>query len=287
VELNLEVNGRRWKRTFYIVPGLSTPIILGSDWMRDANVIIDVSKNIVTFRSCEVNEPLPCLVEDLKLKASRDICIPALHTAKVQVDCGSQINVEAVLSPSRSLQLEKQITQPYVYAELHDGKTEIWLNNLTTKEVVVRKNTTLCYANNVSDIGVHTLVGSITEANRSVNPEILMDLDFEINIGDSLTIEQKQKVISLVKEYSSVFANDETKMGKTNLVQHRIVTEEHSPIHLAPYRASFTERREIKRRVDELCETDIVSLFNSPWSAPVVLIPKRMAVRGSVWTTEN
>jgi len=53
------------------------------------------------------------------------------------------------------------------------------------------------------------------------------------------------------------------------------LTGDSLPIRSAPYRTSFKERKLIKQRVKELIKADVVVPSCSPWSAPVVLIPKK------------
>ena len=67
----------------------------------------------------------------------------------------------------------------------------------------------------------------------------------------------------------------EKKKGSTSLVEHRIETRDARPIHSSPYRVSNVEREFMQKQVKEMDADDIVTPSSSPWSAPVVLFPKK------------
>lgn len=47
------------------------------------------------------------------------------------------------------------------------------------------------------------------------------------------------------------------------------------PIFIPPYRLSLAEREFLKKEIDTLLECKIIEPSNSPWSFPIILVPKK------------
>ena len=57
-------------------------------------------------------------------------------------------------------------------------------------------------------------------------------------------------------------------------MEHSILTVDEEPLFQLPYRKSEKERLEIKKEIDEMIKYKIIRESRSPWSSPVILIPK-------------
>jgi hypothetical protein len=76
----------------------------------------------------------------------------------------------------------------------------------------------------------------------------------------------------LLSSYSDIF-NDVP--GKTTLCSHKIEIKPGArPIKLAPYRANPEKADQIRKELDQMIKMGVIEESNSPWSSPVVLIPK-------------
>lgn len=56
---------------------------------------------------------------------------------------------------------------------------------------------------------------------------------------------------------------------------HKIETGLAAPIRKAPYKSPFALGREMNRQVQKMLDKGVISPSHSPWSAPVVLVPKK------------
>lgn len=75
----------------------------------------------------------------------------------------------------------------------------------------------------------------------------------------------------MLTENQSVFSQNETDIGRISIAKHKIVTTEHPPIQLRPFRLPQTHYDEIHRQVKEL----LVKKSTSPWAFPVSLVDKK------------
>jgi len=76
--------------------------------------------------------------------------------------------------------------------------------------------------------------------------------------------------------YAGIFHDDEDNDFKsTNVVVHKIETGDATPIKKAPYKTPFGLRQEMNRQVQNMLDKGVISSSHSPWSSPVVLVPKK------------
>jgi len=61
----------------------------------------------------------------------------------------------------------------------------------------------------------------------------------------------------------------------TDLVEHKIVTGNAKPIRKPPYRVPFALRKEMENQVETILRKGVIEASSSPWSTPVILVPKK------------
>ena len=83
---------------------------------------------------------------------------------------------------------------------------------------------------------------------------------------------QKAELNEVLTEFADVFSD---KPGKTNETKHEIKLNPGTrPIKLSPYRVSETRADTIRKELEDMLELGVIEPSSSPWSAPVILIPK-------------
>lgn len=83
--------------------------------------------------------------------------------------------------------------------------------------------------------------------------------------------EKRHQLDSLVGKY---FSNMGDKVGKCKIVEHKIIAES-EPIKQRAYRVSPIVQKHIDSEIKTMLENDIIEPSNSPWSSPVVMVPKK------------
>lgn len=78
---------------------------------------------------------------------------------------------------------------------------------------------------------------------------------------------------TILMRYQDLF--QDTPLKSTTDAEHEIDTGDHQPIKSAPYRVSQLERESINTQVEEMLKAGIVKPSSSPWSSPVVMVPKK------------
>lgn len=114
--------------------------------------------------------------------------------------------------------------------------------------------------------------------NQAVN---LVETYFELNAIDFnicengegvITTDQKRKLTQFLANNEGLFENI---CSPIKNVTHKIDTGNHHPISNPPYRISPAMKDRLKTELDDMLSNGIIEETQSPWSFPVVLIPKK------------
>jgi hypothetical protein len=83
----------------------------------------------------------------------------------------------------------------------------------------------------------------------------------------------------VLTKYMHVFHDEEDNRFKiTDLIVHRIVKGDATPIRKAPYRVPFGIREEMESQVKNKLQKGVIEPSSSPWAALAILVPKNSPV---------
>jgi hypothetical protein len=78
------------------------------------------------------------------------------------------------------------------------------------------------------------------------------------------------------QKYAHVFHDDEMNdFRSTDVVEHKIVVADLTPIRRPQYRTPFALREEKESQVNDMLQKGVIRKSHSPWSALAILIPKK------------
>ena len=95
----------------------------------------------------------------------------------------------------------------------------------------------------------------------------------EIDIGD-LTIEQKFKLVTILKEYHIVFSKSRYDIGRTNLLEVNLNVQTDKPIFTKQYPLDREKRQILEKEVQLMKDLDIIEDTVSPFNSPLVIVKK-------------
>lgn len=93
--------------------------------------------------------------------------------------------------------------------------------------------------------------------------------------GYELSGEEKETFFHLLLSYADVFAVSTTDLGRTDKLQHSILTGDAPPTRQPVHRISPHRRDEVRKLLGEMLEKEVVEPSMSPWAFPIVLIRKK------------
>lgn len=83
--------------------------------------------------------------------------------------------------------------------------------------------------------------------------------------------DQTEQFLSLVTEYTDIFAKDSSDLEKSVLLEHAIDSADCKPVKQPPRRVPPYQREIIHQQLEDLLATGRIEPSRIPWSSPVVL----------------
>ena len=90
----------------------------------------------------------------------------------------------------------------------------------------------------------------------------------------TLSTNIQHELDTLLKEYESQFAKDETSIGTTPLTSMTIDTGTSDPISQKPYPIAMKHYQWVKEEIEKLLTAKVICSSRSSWSAPIIVVPK-------------
>lgn len=91
----------------------------------------------------------------------------------------------------------------------------------------------------------------------------------------------REEILKICAQFSDIFYLEGDKLSCTDVLKHTIqLKEDTAPINLRPYRLPEAQKEEVQKQIDKMLEEQIIEPSISPWSAPIILIPKKIDSSG-------
>ena len=84
----------------------------------------------------------------------------------------------------------------------------------------------------------------------------------------------QSRLDTLLKEYETQFAKDETSTGTTPLMEMTIDTGDSEPVSQKPYPISMKNYQWVKDKIEKLLTAKVIHSSRSSWSVPIIVVPK-------------
>ena len=106
----------------------------------------------------------------------------------------------------------------------------------------------------------------------------------DVSISEELTDKQRKVVKELLVKYPDVLTSIP---GKTELLEHDIKLSTAEPVRSKGYPIRYKTREIMESEIDEMIELGVIEHSISPYSSPIVLVPKKMGRLDSVLTSAS
>ena len=88
--------------------------------------------------------------------------------------------------------------------------------------------------------------------------------------------EGEKVLTALFNDFPGVLPSAERPLGTTGILKHRINLKDGAkPVYIPSYKIPHSRREQLRKATTELLEQKIIEPSNSPWSAPMLLVPKQ------------
>eukprot|EP00118_Oscarella_pearsei_P017903 m.180288 g.180288 ORF g.180288 m.180288 type:complete len:1472 (+) comp39243_c0_seq11:859-5274(+) len=241
LDLDLAVGSYRSSHPFEVVKDFAYPVLLGSDFLKKSQAILDYSQGTVTIGS----SPNKTKLSILGLFAEKDGSVP----------------VNLASTPGRVCAVTCSMMIPAVFSLQHiqlcqEEPRQVEDDHHSPEE-----------EDQPSESSEHSNQGNLSEP--AWKPSQL------VHLSPSLPDEEKRQLSVLVNAYADIFASSSTDLGRMPNVFHRIDTGDNYPVNQQPYRTSPAKQQEVERQIASMLDTGVIQESRSPWASPVVLVDKK------------
>lgn len=98
--------------------------------------------------------------------------------------------------------------------------------------------------------------------------------DKHLHAYEYLSVTQREIADNMIAQFRDI-SYEERGLGRTSLITHTIDTGDTPPIRQRYYRMSPEKQRLLCEQLDQMLADDVVEPCESPWSSPVLLVPKK------------
>lgn len=259
VILDVKIGNSTQKTKFQVVP-INFPIpqdgIMGRPLLVELKAVIDCEQGTLTSN---------VLGDEITIPARSQVVIPVCTTNVI----GDNQDVLV-----HSQQLSEDLICGNVLNTVQNGNILICLVNSKDVPVTIQplRLDKLSYQQ-FPDADIRT--ASIPQ--KTENQQSRIKLLQESLRLDHANMEERKSVEDLCYEYSDIFHLEGDIISCTDATEHEIKTPNASqPIHQRPYRLPYSQQAEINKQVEELLEAGVITTSDSPWNAPLLVVPKKM-----------
>ena len=120
------------------------------------------------------------------------------------------------------------------------------------------------------------LIPELQEEHPGNKLRSLDDLPFKVNLGNiKLNTSQNIQLVNLLHRYQNIFSQHDNDVGSTDLVEHRIQTEDEIPIKQPDRRIPPNMKKDVRDILQNWLNAGIIKYSDSPYASQIVLVRKK------------
>lgn len=261
--------------TARVVKGCNSQMILGMDFLKAWDCVIDLAANYLSIGShwqvpfADIPRPV--------LKTAEKTLIPPEGVMQVMCRVVSQVpvnSVEGILLPDVSTVLPL-VVPPSLLRLNEFGQTHVLLANTSDNAVTLNVNTLLGELAEAKTVCTIDISEGLLEQPSCAADEADLDWFSSLEIAPELSEEEQRQVKELLWRYRGAMSNKDSDIGETDVIRHPIDTGDHPPIRSAPYRMNPIKQGLVRKEIEKLEQCGVIIPSSSEWSSPVVLVKKK------------
>ena len=248
--------------------------ILGMDFLSEPGVTINAGQCKLHIQGQTISLFRDGSIHCARVKLGQKVSIPPCSEIEVKAKIEGKIGHcnASIIEPIKLL-AKKKLLVARVLIDSNQSETVMSILNLSDTPVRLQRNTLVGTVQSVENVQ-EPVSKSTSENECSASlPVHLQPLIERASI--ELTSQQRHALEKVLIEYQDVFVGPDGRLGRTDLVKHKIDTGSSDPIRLPPRRTAYAQKKIIEEQLESMTKQDIIEPSNSPYAAPVLLVTKK------------
>ncbi|KAI1304663.1 Retrovirus-related Pol polyprotein from transposon [Halotydeus destructor] len=280
-----------------VVATIHNSVILGNNFSRKAGAMLDCETGAVWFKS--ISAPVvnnshkvdPSSSEESEDDEPRQLHCSFTTEVPPRSSCFVPAKIAgnpkwlapAVVSQGKSYNRKTAITANAI-VNVQDGICFSELLNVTNAPIVVNSGTVIgvCEVLKITDLDENKVVNyghRETKEKAEIIPpedptEELKLKGGHILVNAKLKASEKKQIQQCLNDYVDIMSFDGRKLGCCDTLEFRTEVT-NRPMARAPYRYSYTKRKQLNDIIQDLLDRGIVQQAESDCALPVILVPKK------------
>ena len=201
-----------------------------------------------------------------------DVKLPPFTDCAVQVKLSQEAAGTALVMPD-AVMMRGTCALPALYAIEEGGIFEMRIMNISPSTLSLQSGMAVAQVT-TTEAPVEEVEFDMGEAAQWVGT---IGIDKLVTQLPPMDHKEGEKIlIDLFKDFPEILPSAERPLGTTGILKHRINLKEGAkPVYIPSYKIPHSRREQLKKATTELLEQGIIEPSNSPWSAPMLLVPKQ------------
>ena len=284
--INIRIENVNIKSKFYIVNNLGSVqyhVILGNNFLMENKIKIDFETNCISNHkfcaslgdSINHHEINTSEIEYVNIGSCQKKCkIPPNSELMIEVTAKypQQKSDLVLIQPSKHSFQSEFVISSSINEFNEKGKYWAKVANFTNEVLHLNKGTKLVMIESVSGVHQEAEYVNTTDIEEIDNNLDLFGGKFQL---DHLDENQKNAINDLIRKHQGIFAESVKDLTGCDTIKHRVYLTDDIPIRSKPYRTPYALRDEMKQQVNSLLDAGIISVSDSPYASPVLLVKKK------------
>ena len=280
--MQLEIGNQTFQYPVKVVALGDNSAILGLDFMSDEECVVYMGNGIMQIGSKSVRIRLhkQSEIKCARIQVEHTVCIPPNHemiiSGKINHRHRNFDEMIGAIEPTKSLSEEKGLLVARALVNTNVSIVPVRLANFNSESVVLEKGQTLAMIHPVDADNIRVLEISECKTGETDQRSVPKHLQCVIDsLPEDLTMEQKHQVENLVITYQDTFTGPDGKVGQTDLVEHTIDVGNARPVKQRHRNVPMHLQSQVDEELVKLEENGEIEDSTSPWSSPLVIVPKK------------
>ena len=275
-KVNIDLAGENFEAQVVIVDSLTNEAILGKDFLKANQCIIDVSRETLHFKTRGItlslnSPPGDHQVARVSVMLDDALEVPPRSEMEIMASIPKAVTPGTwiVEGESNAILVARAVVSP------NGQKVPVRIANVRDDPVSVRKGTKIAEMEAVPQTEVSSLVASAEQEEPIPEKKRQMLWEMVVRSGDTLTDQQRELLFALLLKYEDVFASTSDDFGRTKKIKHTIDVGSSPPIRQPVRRIPPIRRKESRDLLQGMLSKRVIKPSTSPWASPIVLVQKK------------